>query len=284
MQQVQAGTHPPLTSSSPIDVESQLKPPPVSSIALPLDPPASGATSGPPKATTTTTLPHPRIRWILFLVLVFNASLVESFSYAYLGHVFSAYQTGTLIILGLSLTQYEHSQALSAAFSFSAFCIGSFVAGLAEHLSCNPSPFRVLQLQVVLQLISLIPATILSGLLDVSAVQVQYVCVVLTALAMSFQMAAAVGLKVKFLPMPLSTGITHSLFAQTPWVKGDRQDVSSKQVSQIVVLLLGAVVGGLIGYYRSPWQVLLFACLVVVLVIVILEVVRRWKKREESIS
>jgi uncharacterized membrane protein YoaK (UPF0700 family) len=230
-----------------------------------------------------TPLPNPTLRYILFLILVFNSGIVESFSLHYLGEVFCGFATGTLIILGLKIVSMHAGDAIAPALvALGGFCVGSFAAGqILEHINTNTPLLR----KFTWNLLSVIPfltaATIVAGLVGVENSQAgQLVTLGLAAIAMGMQMSAGAVLQVPYLGVPLATGSIHSLFVDNP-LKPTSRDKTLKRMSLIFTLILGSAAGTGLALI-SRWVALLFACVIPVCVIIFVYFFLRKLEKEEK--
>jgi len=245
------------------------------------------AKENPPPANIT-------LRYCLFLLLVFNSGIVESFSYLYLDNVFCGFATGTLIILGLKIVSAHAGDAIAPSIvALGGFCLGSFMAGqIQEQLSppppaanklnsapssnTNPSPspsndtiiFRKVKWLLLAELPFLVAATIVAGQAGLDQLSSSLVTTALTAIAMGCQMTAGVTLQVPLLAMPLATGTINTLFSDNP-LKRSIRDKTLRKASMLFSLILGSTAGTGLSLIR-PWVALLFACAFVVVMQVVL--------------
>ena len=237
-----------------------------------LPPPPAGHLSAPSAALARAE----RGRLLSFLVLEFSLGLVEVFCYNYLGSIFCAFMSGTLVLLGLHLTHAsdETSSIAPALVSLGSFCAGSWLAGRARDAIPASALIRRCQSLLALDLLFLIAATTVAsrGSLDDDAVR--YPTITLTAIALAFQMAAQIALSVTGLATPLATTVTHTLFAENPFKRGNGWK-SLRRLSQIVALLAGAITGSATTYDSNPWTAEIIGCGFVVAVIIALEIGHR---------
>ena len=240
----------------------------------PHPPPPPTPQQHPAPSKESVTAPWPRGRLCLYLVLEFTSGFVEAFSYVYLGGIFSAFVTGTMVILGLDLA-HASRDILPALTSVLCFCFGSWLAGVVRRRSPDPSDILLrTEYLLAVELLFLVPDAVVAAQADLDTSRGQYSCIALTAVAMSFQMAASISLSVKGLPTPVATSTLHRLFMEDPFAPGNRLE-ALKPLTQVVLLIVGAVVGDAIGRAAEPWYIVMIGCVLVAGVMVAMDGLRR---------
>ena len=183
---------------------------------------------------------------LVLLLLTTVSGLVDATSFLVLGHVFVANMTGNVAFLGFAsagATEFSAAASLTAIVSFMA---GALLVGrlLLRRIS---APLRRLRATSAGQLVLLLGALTFALLLGVPRGPPQtYVLIVLLALAMGVQSAAAYYLAVPGLSRTtvLTTTLT-GLAAGTPR-SGDGASESVRLALSVGVLLGGAFIGAVL--------------------------------------
>ena len=232
---------------------------------------AGGAVSG-----LTPAAPNELLRYWLFLLLELNSGVVEAFSYSFLGSIFCAYITGSVVILGINLADPSDPAAFIAPplIAVCGFCIGSWTGGRLRACFAKADILRPVQALLVAELLLLLPSTVVAATVELSERRGQYVTIMLTALAMSHQMAAQVTLAVSDLPSPLATSVVYKMMVENPFSRGNRRR-SLRPVSQVLALILGGVVGSELGRHWEPWAAEMVGCILCAAAILALELMQR---------
>jgi uncharacterized membrane protein YoaK (UPF0700 family) len=259
-------THPATPSPNHLTLSSE----PKDSSASPFAAAGSAASNVKPHA------PDEVLRYWLFLLLEFSSGVVEAFAYSSLGHIFCAYITGSMVILGVNLADPSDPGAFiaPALIAVCGFCCGSWTAGRIRAFFPKADTLRPAQALLLAELLLLLPSTAVAATVDLSEQRGQYVTIILTALAMSHQMAAQVTLAVNDLPSPLATTVVHKMMVDNPFRRGNRRR-SVRPVSQVLALIAGGVVGSELGIRWEPWAAEMLGCILCSIVIVALEVMQR---------
>ena len=220
--------------------------------------------------------PHGRLRYWLFVSLEVSAGVLDSFSLIYLGGVFCAYITGSMVILGVNIARpSDAGQSIAPPLlALFAFCVGSYCAGRVRRLWPKSAVLRPVQHLLIVQVIFLVPVICLAGAADLQRRGVQYVAIVLLALAGAFLMAASIALSVSGLPSPMATNLVHRVFVDDPFQRGNRIR-SLRPAAVVLALITGGTVGSAIGRSGQPWIVVLLGTIISLIAIAVLEVMSR---------
>jgi len=220
-------------------------------------------------------------KYLLFLVLVFISGIVEAFSYAHLG-IFCGYMSGTIIIFGINIVNPGDQSVVPPIVSFFSFCVGSFVSGkvikFLKDAGC--SVLRRTQITLGVVFTFLLCASFVSAFENLLSRSGEYVVIVFSALALSFEMTAGVALGVPFLGSLLATNTVNSLFSDNPFNRKNAEK-TRKKISMILSLLLGSICGSSLAVHQL-WTVPALGCGVTIIAILFIEAFLRYEVSSQS--
>lgn len=209
-------------------------------------------------AAATPTLPaildQPHLPRILLIVSL-STGVIDAICLLHL-KVFTAYMTGTLILIGIHLGEAKPLD-LPPLIALASFGLGAGIGGRLTRRNLATTgtlsaASRVHKLAHVLTLVTflVLAATLLACLADVTVPAYHYSAILLLGLAMGIQVAGSRQAAVLDMTIPAATMVLHGLFFDSRLAggKGDRQ---SRRLSVIIVLVLGACIGAAL----SLWQV-----------------------------
>ena len=200
--------------------------------ATPVEPPQAAAAS----------LQHPLVRALL--ALTFTTGLLDITSYVGLGHVFTANQTGNLVLLAGGIARSGDLQSAGPIVSLGAFVVGAAAVGLVTRLIAQRQStlvVRVLTAEIVL----LGTAAVLAGVVDVTPGAASgYIEILLLALAMGMRTAVIGRLGGADVTLSMLTGTLADLAASLPFTGGS-DNRSVRRAGAASSLFLGALVGAL---------------------------------------
>ncbi len=179
----------------------------------------------------------------MMIALTVLTGLVDAVSYLRLGHVFVANMTGNVVFLGFALAGAHDLSAVASLIALASFMLGAVAGGWigARHTAHRG---RLLRAANVAQaaLIALALALLVSEPL---AETPRYGLIVLLALAMGVQNAAALRLAVPELTTTVMTRTLTGLASQARFLGGAGSQAGRRGTS-VGAILLGAVLGGLL--------------------------------------
>ena len=205
---------------------------------------------------------HPHLPPVL-LIVSFSTGVIDAICLLHL-KVFTAYMTGTLILIGIHLGQSKPLD-LPPLIALASFGCGAALGGrLTRHglgTGAIPAAFRIRKLAHALTLITVLVlgATLLAGFADVTVPAVHYSAIVLLGLAMGIQIAGSRQAAVLDMTIPAATMILHGLFFDSV-IAGGKGDRQSRRFAVIVVLVIGASIGTALSLWHV-WAGLLFGAL-----------------------
>lgn len=198
------------------------------------------------------------VRDLLLVGLTFSSGAVDAISYLALGKVFTAFMTGNLVFLGLSIAGVGTSNIAHASVSLAAFAAGVVLSQqiLKRHNDSALWPRRVsiaLAVAVVLQAAFLVAWLATSGRPSSAAGDL---LVALSALAMGMQSGAvrALGVAAVF-----TTAATATLIVLASDVGTGRQSATERRrLSGVIAgLLAGAAAGALLLVHARSYAAVL---------------------------
>ncbi len=185
----------------------------------------------------------------MLVVLTFLTGLVDAVSYLMLGHVFVANMTGNVVFLGFALAGASGLSAVASLLALGAFLLGALAGGwLGSRHAHRGRLLRAANVgQATLILIALAIALLAHEPLREA---VRYALIVVLALAMGVQNAAAQRLAV---PDLTTTVLTRTLtgIASEARVFGGAGAKAGRRGLAVAMMLLGAFVGGLLALHVS---------------------------------
>jgi uncharacterized membrane protein YoaK (UPF0700 family) len=189
----------------------------------------------------------------LLFVLTVVTGLVDALSYLKLGHVFVANMTGNVVFLGFAVAGAKDFSASASLVAIAAFLLGALAGGrLGSNMVERRSRFFVIAILVKLGLVGaawILAVTVGSGDL------VQYGLIVLLALAMGLQNAAARVLAVADLTTTVLT-LTLTGLAADSTLAGGTSPRWKRRLLATGAMFLGAAVGAFLVLHFGATAVL----------------------------
>ena len=227
--------------------------------------PARGPATGPePPTAADRTLPA------LLLALTAVSGVVDAVSFLALDHVFVAAQTGNLIFLGFAVIGAPGFVLVAVVATIAGFIAGAFTAGQAI-LRHAPRRTRLLRSFSLVQLIALLiaVAVVAAAAWAGGAAPPVPLLLALIAFAMGIQAAGAARMKVPGLERTtvLTTTLTN-VAIDTFGTPAERR-VALRGLASIVVLIVGAAIGGLLLLHVGLLAPLALATALVAAVVVV---------------
>jgi uncharacterized membrane protein YoaK (UPF0700 family) len=185
---------------------------------------------------------HPYLLRIL-LVVSLATGIIDAICLLHLG-VFTAYMTGTLILIGVHLGGAS-PVALPGIIALCCFGLGGTLGGRLIRLHSTPatiSHVRKLAYLLTLDTLMILTATILAACYDLREPAVHYICIALIATAMGIQIAGSRQASVLDMTIPAATMILHGLFFDSS-AAGGKAERQGRRLAVIVALILGAAIG-----------------------------------------
>jgi uncharacterized membrane protein YoaK (UPF0700 family) len=186
----------------------------------------------------------------MMVVLTLLTGLVDAVSYLKLGHVFVANMTGNVVFLGFALAGAGGLSATASLVALASFLLGAFAGGWlgSRHAAHRGRLLRAATIvQAALIMVALIVA-LLAG--EPLAEAVRYTLIVVLALAMGVQNAAALRLAVPELTTTVLTRTLTGLASEAAAVGGVAAHAGRRGVA-VVAMLIGALAGGLLTLHVS---------------------------------
>jgi uncharacterized membrane protein YoaK (UPF0700 family) len=178
----------------------------------------------------------------LLLILTFVTGLVDAISYLKLGHVFVANMTGNVVFLGFAVAGAQEFSAPASLAALAAFLVGALAGGrLGSTTGQHRGRFLaiVTLVKILLVAAALVVATIV---VNPDNELVHYALIILLALAMGVQNAAARRLAVPDLTTTVLTLTLTGLAADSSFAGGTNPR-PVRRLTATVAMLLGAAVG-----------------------------------------
>ena len=196
-----------------------------------------------PKSLTAVSLGHPLVR--MLLALTFTTGLVDAASYLGLGHVFTANQTGNIVLLAAGIAGTGNLSVAAPLVSLGSFVVGAGVAGVvtkrtrARHLVLVS---HALAIEVSLLGI----AAILAAAVDVTPGGASgYTVIALMALAMGVRTGTTARFGGTELTLTMLVGTLAALAANLPFTGGSGKG-SVRRAAAVLALFSGALAGALL--------------------------------------
>jgi uncharacterized membrane protein YoaK (UPF0700 family) len=196
---------------------------------------------------------------LLFLVTM-ATGVVEAVCYLHLGHVFSAYATGTVVLAGIRLGGGSTYALAPYATSLAGFLCGALCGG---RLSRRAGTVRRGFMNTLLAEGGLLlTAAVLAVVGPVDTHPAYRYCVLaLVGVAMGAQIGATKRLNVADMTLPAATGIIHGLMHDSRAAGGTPQR-TWRRLGVVLALALGAAAGAGVGHWSVPAAILLAALIV----------------------
>ena len=232
---------------------------------------------------------------VLCLLQIFTQSIIEGFSFTYLG-VFAGFITGTVVIVGSRLQNLSDSTS-ETPFPYDAFYVwGGFVVGsfLSGHYGTRVmsrryqlSQMRSYQLNSSLGSIFLVMSAISTRFLKIhtNAVDIDshaaYIVGLLLSIWSGFSFSCLKILQVPELPLPLCTNAVNTLFYEPPHHTEQRLSLTFKRMSLILVIFTGALTGA--GTARGrEWATMILSLFITGVTLCLAEYIERRRKKSDS--
>jgi uncharacterized membrane protein YoaK (UPF0700 family) len=188
----------------------------------------------------------------LLLVLTIVTGLVDAVSYLKLGRVFVANMTGNAVFLGFAIAGAHGLSLPASLIAILSFLAGGFAGGRLGS-SLGDDRRRLLHVAIAVQLglmlVSVLVAAAAGADLDRG---VRYSLIVLLAVAMGIQNAAARTLAVPDLTTTVLTQTLAGIAADSRLAGGSRSGLVRRLLA-VAAMLLGALVGALLVLKVANW-------------------------------
>ena len=186
----------------------------------------------------------------LLVALTILTGVVDAVSYLELGHVFVANMTGNIIFLGFALAGAGGLSPVASLIALAAFLLGALAGGwLGARYHAHRG--HLLRAANVTQVLLIGAAVLLASLtVEPPARATRYALIVLLALALGVQNAAAQRLSVPDLTTTVLTRTLTGLASESGLVGGAGSKLGRRIVA-IGAMLLGALIGGLLALHVS---------------------------------
>jgi uncharacterized membrane protein YoaK (UPF0700 family) len=182
----------------------------------------------------------------LLVALTILTGVVDAVSYLELGHVFVANMTGNIIFLGFALAGAGGLSPIASLIALAAFLLGALGGGWlgARH---HEHRGHLLRAANATQVLLIGVAVLLASLaIEPPTRATRYILIVLLALALGVQNAAAQRLSVPDLTTTVLTRTLTGLASESGLVGGGGSKLGRRIVA-IGAMLLGALIGGLLA-------------------------------------
>jgi uncharacterized membrane protein YoaK (UPF0700 family) len=186
----------------------------------------------------------------MMVALTFLTGVVDAASYLKLGHVFVANMTGNVVFLGFALAGAGGLSVSASLLALAAFLAGALAGGwLGARNSIHRA--RLLRAANATQVSLIVLALLLAVLAGEPPHEgVRYALIVLLALAMGVQNAAAQRLAVPELTTTVLTKTLTGIASESSLVGGPGSQLGRRSVA-VAAMLLGALAGGLLVLHVS---------------------------------
>lgn len=199
----------------------------------------------------------------LLLVLTFVTGLVDAVSYLKLGHVFVANMTGNVVFLGFAVAGAPDFSIPASLVAIAAF-LGGALAGGRLASSTGHHRGRFFAVATLVQIVLVGAALLVATMLDLEREAVPYELIVLLALAMGMQNAAARRLGVPDLTTTVLT-LTLTGLAADSTLAGGSSPRPGRRMIATVTMFLGAAVGTFLVFSVGVSAVLALALALLIL-------------------
>jgi uncharacterized membrane protein YoaK (UPF0700 family) len=221
---------------------------------------AEPAATPPPAAAAPPVADH---RWAVAAVLTLNSAtvVVEAVAFAHLGHLFTAFVTGTVVLAGLQAAAGSFALLIPYAVAFVGFIVGAVLGGILVGRVSGSATGTLRGLAGEITLLSLAAAGY--ALLPRGGA---LATLGLLSAGMAIQFSATKNLKVTDLGFAAATGLIHGLvhdFTRRSSVRLPRK------ILALVTLLAGGTVGGLVSAFSIPGALLIATGLVAAAAVII---------------
>ena len=200
---------------------------------------------------------------LLLFNLTMVTGLVDSVSYLKLGHVFVANMTGNVVFLGFAVADARDFSIPASLVAIVAFLAGALAGGrLGSSLGQHRARLLAMASYVKIGLLGAALAVSIAAF-DPDGYLAQYALIVLLALAMGLQNAAARRLGVPDLTTTVLT-LTLTGLAADSTLAGGKNVNPGRRVLATAVMFLGAAIGAMLTFHVSVSAVLALALALVV--------------------
>src|SRR6185369_1573143 len=166
--------------------------------------------------------------------------------------VFTAYMTGTLIVIGIDLGGAA-PLAVPGLIALAAFGIGAAIGGRLIRREKREALTHIRMLAEALTVVTCLVLVSVGCALraDVNVTGLpQYVCIALLGVAMGIQVAGSRQAGLLDMTIPAATMILHGLFFDSR-VAGGKAERQGRRFAVIIALVLGAVIGGGLSHWHA---------------------------------
>jgi uncharacterized membrane protein YoaK (UPF0700 family) len=200
----------------------------------------------------------------LLLVLTIVTGVVDAVSYLKLGHVFVANMTGNVVFLGFAIAGATDLSIPASLAAIAAFLAGALAGGrIGSSAGHHRGRFLAIALCVKIALVA--AALVVSVVApDAERAAVQYPLIVLLALAMGLQNAAARRLGVPDLTTTVLTLTLTGLAADSSPAGGTNPN-PGRRLLAVAAMFLGALIGALLVFHVGVSAALALALALLVL-------------------
>ncbi len=186
----------------------------------------------------------------MMIALTLLTGLVDAVSYLELGHVFVANMTGNIVFLGFALAGAGGLSIAASLLALASFLLGAFCGGWLGWRNAAHRG-RLLRAATVTQASLILLGLIVALLADEPLAEgVRYALIVVLALAMGVQNAAAQRIAVPELTTTVLTRTLTGLASESSAVGGAGAHAGRRSVA-VAAMLVGAIVGGLLTLHVS---------------------------------
>ncbi|HEX3910996.1 MAG TPA: YoaK family protein [Solirubrobacteraceae bacterium] len=194
----------------------------------------------------------------MMIALTVLTGLVDAVSYLELGRVFVANMTGNVVFLGFALAGASGLSAVASLLALGSFLLGALAGGWLSNRHSEHRG-RLLYAATVVQGVLIALALVLCLLSrEPLAEAARYELIVVLALAMGVQNAAALRLSVPELTTTVLTRTLTGLASQSRFVGGQGAQVGRRGLA-VAAMLLGALSGALLVLEASVAAALVLA-------------------------
>ncbi len=165
--------------------------------------------------------------------------------------VFTAYMTGTLILLGLHLGGAS-PLVIPNLIALACFGLGAIFGG---RLVRRPSlaalpPTRMLADILGIVTVLILTAACLTAIRDLAEPAARYVTIALLGIAMGLQIAGSRQIGILDMTMPAATMVLHGIFFDS-LAAGGKAERQGRRLGVVALLIIGAAIGAAL----ASWQV-----------------------------
>jgi uncharacterized membrane protein YoaK (UPF0700 family) len=196
----------------------------------------------------------------LLMILTVVTGLVDAVSYLDLGRIFVANMTGNVVFLGFAIADAQDFSIPASLAAIFAFLLGA--AGGGRLAASTAHRGRLLATTVVIEIV-LVAVALVAVLTGTGGEVLRYALIVLLAVAMGLQNAAARRLGVPDLTTTVLT-LTLTGFAAESSLAGGHNPRISRRVVATIAMFLGAAIGAYLVLNVNTASVLALALLLLI--------------------